>query len=56
MLVSRFAEAASQSSIKNNNLAASSRSKTLFAYSTDARIGIRIGKVPNFQVNEAQLL
>lgn len=53
MLVSGFAKAASQSSVKDNNLAASGRGEALFTYSANAGIGIRIGKVPNFQVNEA---
>lgn len=55
MLVSGFAKAASQSSVEDNNPATSGRGEALSAYSADARIGIRIGKVPNFQVNGAQL-
>lgn len=55
MLVPGFAKAASQSGIEDNNLAASGRGEALSAYSADARIGFRIGKVPNFQVNETRL-
>lgn len=55
VLVSGFAKAASQSSVEDNNPATSGRGEALSAYSADARIGIRIGKVPNFQGKEVSV-